>query len=136
MSMLKTDFANQFNRINNKGSNSLAKAFTIVFTLTSISVFLILIFPSNNILKIYHNPSSPSTYRAFLKEYLNIFEKYPTTYSLPKVYEESLKQAAKNALVLSSESKVYYPNNEALIKLTTQIENEIGNKFPELIAQK
>lgn len=136
MSMLKSDFANQFKRINHKESNSGRKSFTLALAISTISALLVLIFPSNNILKMYHNPSSPSTYQAFLKEYLSIFEKYPNTYSLPEAYEENLKHAAKNALVLSSESKVYYPNNEMLITLTTQIEKEIGNKFPELIAQR
>lgn len=65
--MLRTDFAKQF-----------SKPLAIGLTIALLSAFLILILPSNKAIKTYHNPSSPSTYRVFLKEYLSIIEnKFP-----------------------------------------------------------
>lgn len=130
--MITTDFANQFYQPakTNKGPAVLFGLGVFLFSL------MLLLLPSSKSIKTYLTPSTPSSYQAYLEDYLKIFSQYEDPGKLPKVYEESLKQAAQNALILSSQSKVYYPNNQKLVTLTAQIENQIESKFPEMIAQR
>lgn len=103
--------------------------------LIGIFVLLVLILPTKSI-KINHNFSSPSSYEAHLNNYLTILKDYSDPSNLPQSYEDNLKEAAKNALYLASETKTYYPDNEELLKLTKQIENQVGEKFPDLLANR
>lgn len=128
--MTSPDFANQFQK-----TRKTSKRLIGLSILSGLLAFLILLLPTTKI-KLYSSPQNPSSYQAILKQYLTILEKYQNPQSLPKVYEESLREAAKNALVFSSEAKVYFPNNQELVSLRNQVENQIVIKFPDLIAQK
>lgn len=135
--MIQADFADQYNtnkHSNMRSSKSLRLLTNIVFI--AISIFLLFLIPTSKNLNLHEQISSPSSYQATLSGYLVILESHNNPSAFPSFYENDLKQVAINALNLSSESKVYYPQHQKLSQLSKQLEDEIGKKFPELIAHK
>lgn len=133
--MRRIDFANQFNKISQNSTNDSFLVLPVVFFTLLTAIFLIFLLPSNKNIKIYQSQLSPSNYQTLLNNYLQILEQYPNN-SLPAYSEENLRLAAKKALVLSSEAKIYYPQNNSLTSINRQLEEKISDKFPELIAKK
>ncbi len=135
--MTYTDFADQYSK--NKGhqmrSNHISRLLMMISFTATLSLLLFLI-PSQKELRLYEHISPPSSYQATLTEYLNILEQHNDPSIFPSFYENDLKRVAINALNLSSESKVYYPQHQRLSELSIELEQEIGKKFPELIARK
>ncbi len=132
--MLKADFANQFNRP--KPKSSLTNPLGLISTSLVFFALVIILLPTNKTIKTYQNIVPPTHYQFSLKNYLEILEQYPQPSSLPYSMEENLKKTAKNALTISQESQLYYPNHQELISLSRHLEDQIKNKFPELLAQK